>query len=165
MTDKNDKPKIGPLRMQRISWRDLASSLGLVLLLSAVAIWIAFHFVRPAPPDTITMASGPEGSTLWNYAERYRKILARNGVKLKILPSEGTLDNLSPVLHPGAAVRLTGRLRPVRGPSNPGEPDWLALAAQEGRVGDMDGERHGPPRGGLAFDVENTARGDRGDIA
>jgi hypothetical protein len=94
VTDNNDKPKIGPLRMQRISWRDLASSLGLVLLLSAVAIWIAFHFVRPAPPDTITMASGPEGSTLWNYAERYRKILARNGVKLKIPPSGGTLDNL-----------------------------------------------------------------------
>lgn len=94
MTDKNDKRKIGPLRMQRISWRDLTASLGLVLLLSAVAIWIAFHFVRPAPPDTITMASGPEGSTLWNYAERYRKILARNGVKLKIPPSEGTLDNL-----------------------------------------------------------------------
>ena len=94
MTDKNDKRKIGPLRMQRVSWRDLAASLGLMLLLSAVAIWIAFHFVRPAPPDTITMASGPEGSTLWNYAERYRKILARNGVKLKIPPSKGTLDNL-----------------------------------------------------------------------
>ena len=94
MTDKNDKRKIGPLRMQRVSWRDLAGSLGLVLLLSAVAIWIAFHFVRPAPPDTITMASGPEGSTLWNYAERYRKILARTGVKLKIPPSKGTLDNL-----------------------------------------------------------------------
>jgi len=94
VTDKNGKPKIAPPRMQRISWRDLASSLGLVLLLSAVLIWLAFHFVRPAPPDTITMASGPEGSTLWNYAERYRKILARNKVKLKILPSEGTVDNL-----------------------------------------------------------------------
>jgi hypothetical protein len=102
--DNNDKQKIGPLRIQRISWRDLTSSLGLVLLLSAVAIWIAFHFVRPAPPDTITMASGPEGSSLWNYAERYRKILARNRVKLKILPTEGTLDNLKKLADAKADV-------------------------------------------------------------
>jgi hypothetical protein len=50
--------------------------------------------VRPAPPDTITIASGPVGSTFRLTAEKYRKILARNGVKLEILPSEGSLDNL-----------------------------------------------------------------------
>jgi hypothetical protein len=94
VTKPKDKRKIGPLRIQRISWRDLAASLGLVLLLSTVTILIAIHFVRPAPPDTITIASGPEGTTLWAYAEQYRKILARNGVTLKILPSEGSLDNL-----------------------------------------------------------------------
>ena len=110
MTDNNDKRKIGPLRIplriQRISWRDLTSSLGVVLLLSALSIWVALHFVRPAPPDTITIASGPEGSSLWNYAERYRKILARNGVKLKIRPSEGTLDNLKRLSDPKSDVEI-----------------------------------------------------------
>ena len=57
--EENHQPKIGPLRIplriQRISWRDLATSLGVVLLLSAVSIWIALHFVRPAPPGTITI--------------------------------------------------------------------------------------------------------------
>ena len=66
--EENHQPKIGPLRIplriQRISWRDLATSLGVVLLLSAVSIWIALHFVRPAPPGTITITSGPEGSSL-----------------------------------------------------------------------------------------------------
>jgi len=104
----NDTRKIGPLRIpfqiQRISWRDLAASLGPVLLLSAVAIWIAFHFVRPAPPDTITIASGPEGSSLRTYAERYRKILARNAVTLEIMPSEGTLDNLKKLADPEVGV-------------------------------------------------------------
>ena len=108
MAENNDKRKIGPLRIplriQRISWHDLAASLGPVLLLSAVAIWIAFHFVRPAPPHTITIASGPEGSTLWTYAERYRKILARNGVTVEILPSEGTLDNLKKLADPEVNV-------------------------------------------------------------
>jgi hypothetical protein len=108
VTENNDKRKIGPLRIplriQRVSWHDLAVSLGLVLLVSVVAIWVAFHFVRPAPPDTITMASGPEGTTLWSYAEQYRKILARNGVTLKILPSEGSLDNLKHLSDPNSDV-------------------------------------------------------------
>ena len=104
MTKSNDKRKIIPLRIQLISWRDLATSLGPVLLLSACAIWIAFYFVRPAPPHTITIASGPEGTTLWTYAERYRKILARNGVTLKILASGGSLDNLKRLSDSNAKI-------------------------------------------------------------
>ncbi len=104
MTEDNGKRKFGPLRIQRISWRDLAASLVPVLLLSAAAIWAAFHFVRPAPPDTITIASGPEGSMLSNYAERYGKILARNGVTLKILRSGGSLDNLRRLSDPNSDV-------------------------------------------------------------
>jgi len=102
--ENNDKPKIGPLRIPRVSWRDLAVSLGLVLPVSVVAIGIAFHFVRPAPPSTITMASGPEGTVLWTHAEQYRKILARNGVTLKILSSEGSLDNLKRLSAPNSDV-------------------------------------------------------------
>jgi len=105
---ENAPRKLGPLRIplriQRISWRDLAASLGPVLLVSAAAVWVAFHFVRPAPPDTLTIASGPEGSTLRIYAERYRKILERNGVTLEILPSEGTLDNLKKLVDPDVDV-------------------------------------------------------------
>ncbi len=108
--EENHQPKIGPLRIplriQRISWRDLATSLGVVLLLSAVSIWIALHFVRPAPPGTITITSGPKGSSLWTYAEQYRKILARNGVALKILPSAGALDNLKRLSDPKSHVDI-----------------------------------------------------------
>ena len=106
--DKDGKSKFGrlriSLRIQRISWRDLAATLGPVLLVSAVAIWIAFHFVRPAPPDTIIITSGAEGSVFRTNAERYRKILARNGVTLEILPSEGSLDNLKRLSDPNFKV-------------------------------------------------------------
>lgn len=99
---------IGPLRIprriQRISWRDLAASLGPVLLVSVAAIWIAVHFVRPAPPDTIVITSGPEGSIGRTTAEKYGKILARNGVKLAILPSEGSLENLKRLADPKFTV-------------------------------------------------------------
>ena len=72
------KSKIGririPLSIPRISWRDVAVTLVPILLLSLFAIWLALRFVRPAPPDTIIITSGPDGSQFRNMAERYRKI-------------------------------------------------------------------------------------------
>lgn len=88
------------LSISRISWRDLAVTLGPILLLSIFAIWISFRFVRPAPPDTIVITSGPDGSFFRNAAERYRKILARNDVNLEILPSNGALENVKRLSDP-----------------------------------------------------------------
>lgn len=92
------------VEVPRISWRDLAVALWPVLLITAVAIWVAFRWVRPAPPDTIIITSGIEVSTFHTSAEKYRKILARNGVKLEILPSEGALDNLKRLSDPAVTV-------------------------------------------------------------
>jgi TRAP-type uncharacterized transport system substrate-binding protein len=56
------------------------------------------HFVRPAPPKTLTIASGAPGSKFNLVAQQYRKILAHNGITLKILVTEGSLDNLNRLL-------------------------------------------------------------------
>ena len=108
MPEERNTRALGPLRIPRritrISWRDLVASLGPVLLVSALAIWIAVHFVRPAPPDTIVITTGPEGSVGYTSAEKYRTILARNGVTLKILASEGSLDNLKRLADPKVNV-------------------------------------------------------------
>jgi len=86
------------LRLQQkissISWRDLAETLGPVLLLGLAAILLGLHFVRPAPPHKLTMSSGPKGSTFETIAGRYQKILARSGITLHIVASEGSLENL-----------------------------------------------------------------------
>jgi hypothetical protein len=105
---QENKRKIGririPLSIPRISWRDLVVTLVPILLLTIFAIWLAFRFVRPAPPDTIFITSGPDGSQFRNAAERYRKILARNDVKLEILPSPGGLENLKRLGDPNFQV-------------------------------------------------------------
>lgn len=77
-----------------VSWRDLAITLGPYLLLVVAGFWVAYKFVRPAPPDTIIITSGPAGSVFQATSERYRKILAREGVTLRVLPSQGSLENL-----------------------------------------------------------------------
>ena len=102
------KAKIGSIRLRarigRISWRDLALTLGPILLISLLALWVAFRFVRPAPPQSIIITSGPEGSAFHRYAERYRSILARNGVTLEIRTSEGAVENLKRLSDPAFPV-------------------------------------------------------------
>jgi TRAP-type uncharacterized transport system substrate-binding protein len=83
-----------PLKITRISWSDLAHTLGPILLASGLAIWLALHFVRPMPPRTLIMSGGPRGSSFETFAKRYGAILAENGINLKIVPSAGSLQNL-----------------------------------------------------------------------
>ena len=94
MTPKRPRKFRRLARFTGVSWRDLALTLGPILLITFLALWLAFRFARPAPPDTIVLTSGPNGSIFKTNAEKYRAILARNGVQLEILPSEGSLENL-----------------------------------------------------------------------
>ena len=103
---RNIRPIRLPARITAISWRDLAASLGPILVISLIAIWAAFRFVRPAPPDTIIITAGPEDSTIYAVAEKYRKILARNGVRLQILTSEGSVENLKRLSDPSFQVEV-----------------------------------------------------------
>jgi len=93
-------------RFVAISWRDLAVSFGPIVLLAIVGVWLAIWLIHPAPPNTITIVTGPKDSNFWNTAEKYRKILARDGVTLKVLTSEGSLDNLRKLSDPDSDVDI-----------------------------------------------------------
>ena len=95
-------PKIP--KMPRILWRDLLQSVAPVLLVCVVAIGLAVHFVRPAPPRALVISSGPEGSSFHRNAERYRKILERNDIQLELRPSSGSLENLDRLADPESGV-------------------------------------------------------------
>jgi len=81
-----------------------AAALSASLLIILATIIAVFWFFHSAPPRTITITSGPEGSIFQRNAEKYQKILARNGVKLKILPSQGSLENLKRLTDHAARV-------------------------------------------------------------
>jgi TRAP-type uncharacterized transport system substrate-binding protein len=83
---------------------DAAGTLVPLLLISAIGIFVALHFVRPAPPDTLTIACGAAGSRFNQVALQYQAILARSGVKLKVITTEGSLDNLNQLLAPHSGV-------------------------------------------------------------
>ncbi len=71
-----------------------------LVILTAVVVFAFFWFFQSAPPSQITITSGPPGSSFETNAMKYQRILARNGVTLNVLPSEGSLQNLERLQNP-----------------------------------------------------------------
>jgi hypothetical protein len=65
-----------------------------------------YFFIRSAPPRQITITSGPPGSAFYRAAESYSNILASNGVTLKILESQGSVENMRRLANPGSGVDI-----------------------------------------------------------
>ena len=75
-----------------------------VIFIIVVMLAAAFWSIHSAPPHTLTITSGPPGSSYERYAQRYQQILGSNGVTVKILPSEGSVQNLQRLADPGFSV-------------------------------------------------------------
>jgi TRAP transporter TAXI family solute receptor len=79
--------------------------LGLLLLILAVVIvWATIVFVDPGPPRRIVMASGAEFGLYHRYAQRYKELLAREGVQVEERMTGGADENLRLLLDPKAHV-------------------------------------------------------------
>lgn len=64
------------------------------LLILAAGFGIAYQFVEPAPPRSITIATGGSSGAYFAYANRYAEILARQGITLTVLETAGSLENI-----------------------------------------------------------------------
>ena len=84
----------------------LGPVLGLLafILTALILLYAVLWFVDSAPPNILTMISGPEGSMFARNAEKYKKILARDGVKLNVIASQGSLENLAHLDDPSFHV-------------------------------------------------------------
>jgi len=83
-----------------------ALALTVVFLVGMLLIFACFWFFYSAPPHTITLTSGVPGSSFDTNAVKYRDFLARKGVTLKILSSEGSLQNLQRLNDPSTDVDI-----------------------------------------------------------
>jgi len=68
------------------------------------ALVLTLLLMRPAPPSEIVMSTGSADGNYHAYAMRYRDILARDGVTLRLRPSAGAVENLRRLGDPTAEV-------------------------------------------------------------
>lgn len=92
--------KLNPL--QRLAIYAVA---GVLLVLAA--FWLSSRY-SPAPPRSITFSAGSAGGAYDAYAKAYAADLAKQGVKVTVLPSAGSLENLDNLMgdSPKADVAL-----------------------------------------------------------
>jgi TRAP-type uncharacterized transport system substrate-binding protein len=64
-------------------------------MLTALGIWLAFSLLQPTPPRSVTMATDPDDSFNVEVGKRYREILERSGIELKLVPTAGAIESLA----------------------------------------------------------------------
>ncbi len=74
------------------------------IVLIAAAFWLTFRFVQPAPPGSLMMSTGAADGAYHRFALRYQEILARDGVRLDLKPSAGSVENLARLKDDNAGV-------------------------------------------------------------
>ncbi len=82
---------MGQRTISSISNRSPLFIVGPVLAILLLSFGIAYHLT---PPDNLAMTTGFEGGAYANFGERYRQILARERINLKVLISSGSVENL-----------------------------------------------------------------------
>ncbi|MDR2240215.1 MAG: ABC transporter substrate-binding protein [Zoogloeaceae bacterium] len=98
MLNKLRDLKLRQLKLRDISLRDLLVVVLPALLLLIGGFWLAAQFIQPAPPGYVYISSGMPGDSYEVYVERYRQVLARNGIELRERNSAGAAENLSRLL-------------------------------------------------------------------
>jgi TRAP-type uncharacterized transport system substrate-binding protein len=84
----------------------IGAALATLIFLTALIGFAIYWFIHLTPPSTLTITSGPPGTSFHTNALRYQSILASNGIHLKILTSEGSLENLDRLSDPRVDVDI-----------------------------------------------------------
>ena len=81
---------------------DLVTSASPLVIAAAGLLWLAYWWLDPVPPKTLTLATGPAQSAYSEFGERYAKALRANGIEVVLLPTDGSSANLE-LLRSGKA--------------------------------------------------------------
>ena len=112
------KPPMTPGRR----WRFI---IGVILLLAALG-WSTVIVLKPAFQRTIVMTSGADGGIYRGFADRYATLLKRDGIKLDIRSSSGSIENYERLKNPDSEYEV-GFIQ--SGTTSPNDTDPLQTIA------------------------------------
>jgi TRAP transporter TAXI family solute receptor len=90
------------IRFTLLSLRDLIISAGPFVVLALALLFLAYWWLDPNPPKHVRLATGPEQSAYEAFGKRYAQALAKEGITVDLVPSEGSAANLQ-LLREGKA--------------------------------------------------------------
>ena len=102
-------------------------TLGPAIIVALAGCVVAWQFVNPAPPNTITIATGQPGGAYLLFAERYQAVLAKEDITLNILETAGSVENLQLLESDRDSVDIAFVQGGIAGTT--GNPELLSLAS------------------------------------
>jgi TRAP-type uncharacterized transport system substrate-binding protein len=92
--------RIAPLE-RPARWFYVLAAILILLAIAATIVWLG-----PLPPRVVVMTTGSPGSDYDALGRRYQEILKRSGVKLRLVPSAGGVENLQRLNDPHSGVAV-----------------------------------------------------------
>jgi uncharacterized protein len=74
---------------------------GLLALIVVLGVLVAYQFVEPPPPKAVRIATGGQDGAYYAFAQKYARLLARDGITLEVVSTAGSIENLD-LLKSGA---------------------------------------------------------------
>jgi len=94
------------LRNTLLSFRDLVATAGPFVLLAIALLAVAYWLLDPQPPRRVVLATGQPQGAYAEFGERYRQLLAQNGITVELRQTEGAAENLRLLADPNSGVDL-----------------------------------------------------------
>ena len=88
------------------SYKELFYLLIPIALLLFSGFFGAYQFVSPAPPREISISAGNIHGSYYAFAQNYQEELAKEGIELTILESNGSRENIERLLQKEADIAL-----------------------------------------------------------
>lgn len=80
---------------RKLDTREKIKIFGPTLVVLIFGFILAYQFVAPAPPRSLTIGTGSPEGAYFEYAKSYRKLLAEYGIELKLRNTAGSAENIS----------------------------------------------------------------------
>ena len=93
-------------KREHVNRRLLVIAAIITAALTAVGIWLTFSLLRPTPPHSVAMATDPEGSFSAEVGKRYRELLARDGIDLRLVPTTGAVESMARLRDPKSGISI-----------------------------------------------------------
>lgn len=90
----------------QFSLRDLIVTAGPMTVLVIALCYVAYRLVDPSPPKQVTLATGQENSAYEEFGKKYAAALGKFGIKVTLMPSLGSQENLQRLMDPDSGVDI-----------------------------------------------------------
>src|SRR5207253_5696364 len=67
---------------------------GLLTLIVVVGFVVTYQYVGAPPPKVVRIATGAKNGAYYAFAQRYARLLARDGITLEVVSTAGSVENL-----------------------------------------------------------------------